>query len=108
MQENFLLNTEMAIRLYQSVKNLPIIDYHTHLSLLDISENKRFFDVYELWIQPDPYKHRAMRMCGVAEEYITGDATGEEKFIKWAETLPKLILNPLSHWSVSIPTIPVL
>ena len=99
MQENFLLNADAAIKLYQSVKNLPIIDYHNHLSLLDIAKNKRFFDVYELWIQPDPYKHRAMRMCGVAEKYITGNATSEEKFIKWWETLPKLILNPLSHWS---------
>ncbi len=96
----FLLTTKTGKILYQSVKDLPIIDYHNHLSIADILGNKRFTNVYELWIQPDPYKHRAMRMCGVAEKYITGDATNEEKFIKWCETLPKLLLNPLSHWSM--------
>lgn len=98
-REDFLLKTETGKLLYEESKFLPIIDYHNHLSVADISENKRFMDVYELWIQPDPYKHRAMRMCGVDEKYITGDATKEEKFIKWCETLPKLPLNPLSHWS---------
>ena len=97
---NFLLKTQTAKTLYQDVKTLPIIDYHNHLSMEDISQDKRFYDVYELWIKPDPYKHRAMRMCGVAEAYITGNASNEEKFVKWCETLPKLLLNPLSHWSM--------
>lgn len=100
MHTNFLLNSQNSIQLYQEVKNLPIIDYHNHLSMGEISQDKRFYDIYELWIQPDPYKHRAMRMCGVSEKYITGNATNEEKFIKWCETLPKLQLNPLSHWSM--------
>ena len=99
LQSDFLLNTEKAKCLYSSVKDLPIIDYHNHLSLADISDNKRFLNVYELWISPDPYKHRAMRMFGVDEAYITGNAPIEEKFCKWCETLPKLALHPLSHWS---------
>ncbi len=96
----FLLKTKTGNILYQSVKDLPIIDYHNHLSVEDIIQDRRFLDIYDLWIKPDPYKHRAMRMCGVAEEYITGTATNEEKFVKWCETLPKLLLNPLSHWSM--------
>ena len=99
MKVDFLLNSEISKQLYQRVARLSIIDYHNHLSIEDISKNKRFDNIYDLWIKPDPYKHRAMRMCGVDERFITGDATNEEKFIKWAETLPKLILNPLSHWS---------
>lgn len=99
-KDDFLLNNDMAKTLYEEIKELPIIDYHNHLSVADILENKRFTDVYELWVKPDPYKHRSMRMCGVAEKYITGDATNEEKFVKWCETLPKLLLNPLSHWSM--------
>lgn len=95
----FLLGSKVAKQLYDEVECLPIIDYHNHLSIEDISNNKRFYDVYDLWIKPDPYKHRAMRMCGVEERYITGDASKEEKFLKWAEVLPKLQLNPLSHWS---------
>ena len=100
MRKNFLLNSRSARRLYASVKDLPIIDYHNHLSLSDIAVNKRFTDVYELWIKPDPYKHRAMRMCGVSEDYITGDRSGEEKFIKWCEILPRMLGNPLYHWAL--------
>ncbi len=99
MKESFLLNSEKANLLYSYVSKLPIVDYHNHLSIAEITENKRFLDVYEVWVRPDPYKHRAMRMCGVEEEYITGDAPNAEKFVKWCETLPKLIGNPLHHWS---------
>lgn len=99
MKKDFMLNSRMARFLYRCAKELPIIDYHNHLSLDDIRENKRYSNIYELWIEPDPYKHRAMRMCGVEEKYITGDASDEEKFQKWSETLPKLIGNPLYHWS---------
>lgn len=90
---------QLAKELYYSVKDLPVIDYHNHLSVADLSEDKRYFDIYELWIAPDPYKHRAMRMCGVFEEYITGNATNREKFMKWCETVPKLIGTPLWQWS---------
>lgn len=99
MNSEFLLGNKIAKQLYEETARLSIIDYHNHLSIEDISNNKRFYDVYDLWIKPDPYKHRAMRMCGVEERYITGDASNEEKFLKWAEVLPKLQLNPLAHWS---------
>ena len=101
MKSDFLLNTDTAKRIYQEyASQLPVIDYHNHLSVDDIKENRRFFDIYELWIQPDPYKHRAMRMCGVEEKYITGNATNEEKFCAWCEVLPDLLGNPLYHWTV--------
>ncbi|MBR7133342.1 MAG: glucuronate isomerase [Clostridia bacterium] len=96
----FLLNSSTAKKLYRFAKNLPIIDYHNHLSLNEIKTNKRFTDVYELWVEADPYKHRAMRMCGVSERYITGDASHEEKFVKWCEVIPLLIGNPLYFWSL--------
>lgn len=97
--DKLLLNSQLAKELYFVVKDLPVIDYHNHLSVSDISLNKRYYDIYELWIAPDPYKHRAMRMCGVFEEFITGNATNKEKFIKWCETVQKLIGNPLWDWS---------
>lgn len=96
---DLLLNSKLAKKLYKYACELPVVDYHNHLSMEDIKENKRFLDIYDLWIKPDPYKHRAMRMCGVEEKYITGDASKEEKFIKWCETVPKLVGNPLYHWS---------
>lgn len=99
MKEDFLLNSQTAKKLYSFVKDFPIIDYHNHLSVSDISENKRFSDIYDLWIKPDPYKHRAMRMCGVEEKYITGDAPDFEKFKAWCTIYPKLIGNPLYIWT---------
>ena len=100
MLKELLLNTSKAKKLYEYAKGFPIIDYHNHLSIDDIRENRRFTDIYDLWINPDPYKHRAMRMCGVSEVYITGSANNEDKFIKWCETIPKLIGNPLYLWSI--------
>ena len=97
--ENFLLNSETAKRLYEYAKTLPVIDYHNHLSAPEITNDTRFDNVYDLWIKPDPYKHRAMRMCGVEGKYITGDAPRREKFEKWCETVPKLIGNPLYVWT---------
>jgi len=99
VDKNFLLNSETAKVLYSYSKDLPIIDYHNHLSIEDISKNKRFYDIYDLWIKPDPYKHRAMRMCSVSERYITGDATDFEKFKAWCCVYPKLIGNPLYVWT---------
>lgn len=99
MNENFLLNSEVAKELYSYVKNLPVIDYHNHLSVEDIAKNKRYYNIYDLWIKPDPYKHRAMRMCGVSEKYITGDATDFEKFRAWCSIYQNLIGNPLYIWT---------
>ena len=101
MKNDFLLNSELAQCLYKNyVQTLPVIDYHNHLSITDLAKNKRFDNLYELWVKPDPYKHRAMRMCGVPEYYITGNAPDEEKFAAWCEIFPKLAGNPLYQWSL--------
>ena len=100
MNKQYLISNQTALQLYEYAGALPIIDYHNHLSVADIQSDRRFTDIYTLWIEPDPYKHRAMRMCGVEEKYITGDAEPIEKFTKWCETLPKLPGNPLYIWSV--------
>lgn len=100
MKKNFLLTSKTAKKLYKEVKSLPIIDYHNHLSVKDMDENTRFYDIYDLWVKTDPYKHRAMRMCGVPEKYITGDGNAREKFSAWCETIPKLLGNPLYHWTI--------
>ena len=90
----------MSQRLYHEyVEGLPLIDYHNHLSISDIDGNRNFNDLTELWLLSDPYKHRAMRICGVDEKYITGNSTNYEKFRAWCEIFPTLIGNPLYHWS---------
>lgn len=101
MREDFLLNSELSRRLYmECAANLPVIDYHNHLSVEDIVTDRRFENLYDLWLAPDPYKHRAMRMCGVPEEKITGKASAEEKFEAWCSIFPKLVGNPLYQWSL--------
>ncbi|MEJ5088561.1 glucuronate isomerase [Sphingobacterium faecium] len=100
LDENFLLTTKTAQDLYHRfAKHQPIIDYHNHLIPQQIVENKSFDNITQLWLYGDHYKWRAMRTNGVDEKYITGDAADEEKFIKWAETVPYTLRNPLYHWT---------
>ena len=98
--ENFLLENETAKKLYfEYAKDLPIIDYHCHLSPKEIYEDLKFKDLTEVWLKGDHYKWRAMRAHGIDEERITGSASNVEKFQAWAETVPYTIGNPLYHWT---------
>lgn len=100
LNENFLLQNPVAETLYhQYAKGLPIIDYHNHLPPDEVASNHTFKNITEVWLKGDHYKWRAMRANGVAEKYITGDASDKEKFLKWAETVPYTICNPLYHWT---------
>ena len=100
LSEDFLLSNETARRLYlQFAAPQPILDYHCHLSPRDISENRRFANLFEIWLEGDHYKWRAMRANGVPEKYITGEASPYEKFLAWARTVPYTLRNPLYHWT---------
>lgn len=97
--DNVLLGTNTAKRLYEKAKDYPIIDYHCHLDPRAIAENDKIADIGQLWLSADHYKWRAMRLCGVDEYYITGDATYKEKFLKYAQIMPSLIGNPLYYFT---------
>lgn len=100
MDENFLLTNQTAAALYHDyAKDMPIFDFHCHLSPQEIAENKRYRNITEIWLGGDHYKWRVMRANGVDERFITGDAADKEKFLKWAETMPQCIGNPLYHWT---------
>lgn len=100
MDDNYLLDTETARKLYfDYAKDMPIFDYHCHLPVQEIAEDKRFKNITELWLSGDHYKWRALRANGVAEEFITGNKSDWEKFQKWAETVPCLLGNPLFQWT---------
>ncbi len=100
MDENFLLKGKFAQLLYHNyAKQLPIIDYHCHLSPKDIAEDRQFDNITQVWLAGDHYKWRGMRTLGVNEKYITGDASDKEKFLKWAEAVPYTMRNPLYHWT---------
>lgn len=97
--DRLLLESDCAHALYERVRALPIVDYHCHLDQGKIARDEALTDIGELWLAGDHYKWRAMRMCGVDERYVTGDASYKEKFLRYAEIMPKLIGNPLYYWS---------
>ncbi len=100
LDENFLLQTETAQRLYHEyAKGLPIIDYHCHLPPNEIAANLNFKNLTHAWLYGDHYKWRALRTNGVDESYITGNKSDAEKFEKWAATVPYTLRNPLYHWT---------
>ena len=100
MDKDFLLETETAKKLFHGyAENMPIIDYHCHISPKEIAQDIHFDTITQVWLGGDHYKWRLMRSNGVEEYYITGDAPDREKFQKWAESLERAIGNPLYHWS---------
>ena len=100
MNEEFLLNTETASRLFhEHAERCPIIDYHNHLSPKDIFQRRRYENLTQLWLEGDHYKWRCMRVCGVPEEYVTGNAPEWEKFYRFASIMPRLIGSPVYHWA---------
>jgi glucuronate isomerase len=100
IHEDFLLQTRTARRLYhQYAEAEPILDFHCHLPPKDIAENRQFKNLFEIWLEGDHYKWRAMRSNGVAERFCTGDADPFAKFQAWAATVPHTLRNPLYHWT---------
>lgn len=100
LDENFLLQTRTAQQLYHDfAKDMPVIDYHCHLSPAMIATDPSFENLTQAWLYGDHYKWRAMRTNGVDESYITGNRSDAEKFEQWATTVPYTLRNPLYHWT---------
>jgi glucuronate isomerase len=100
IDEDFLLENEYGkILFHDYAKSLPIIDYHNHLPPDQIASNKVFENITEIWLAGDHYKWRAMRTLGVQEEFITGQASAQQKFEAWAACVPYTLRNPLYHWT---------
>ncbi len=96
---DFLLLNEYGKQLYHRVAAaLPVIDPHNHIDPASLASGKSFENLYQLWVQHDPYKHRAMRIYGIAEAFITGNQPDDEKFLAWAACFPHTAGNPLFHW----------
>ncbi|WP_337102169.1 glucuronate isomerase [Paenibacillus sp. YIM B09110] len=100
MDDDFMLETPVAAALYHEyAKQMPIIDYHCHLSPKEIYENKKYRNISEVWLSGDHYKWRLMRANGIDEQLITGDASDYDKFYAFARTVPLMIGNPMYHWT---------
>ncbi len=99
INSEFLLENRYASRLYHDfAESQPIIDYHCHLDPADVSNDRTWENITQLWLSGDHYKWRAMRSNGIPERYCTGDAPDRDKFQKFAETMPYLLKNPMYHW----------
>lgn len=101
MHENYLLSGSLAKSLYEKAKDMPIYDYHCHLSPEEIWEDRPFANIGEMWLGGDHYKWRMMRGAGVDERLITGDASFHDKFVAYASVLPLAVGNPLAIWSAA-------
>lgn len=100
IDKDFLLQSKTARKLYHEfAAEMPIFDYHCHLPPQEIAEDRSWDNLAEIWLAGDHYKWRAMRSNGIAEEYVTGNASWEDKFKMWAHTMPHTMRNPLYHWS---------
>ncbi|UCD76963.1 MAG: glucuronate isomerase [Desulfobacterales bacterium] len=100
LAEDFLLQTDTAKTLYQEfARDMPILDYHCHLPVAEIADDRNFDNLTQIWLNGDHYKWRAMRANGIAERFITGYAADDEKFAAWAATVPKTLCNPLYLWT---------
>jgi glucuronate isomerase len=100
MDKDFLLGNKSAIKLFHDyAKDMPILDFHSHLPPNQVADDTRFENIAKIWLGGDHYKWRAMRSNGVSEELITGKAADFDKFKAWAATVPSTIGNPLYHWT---------
>ena len=99
MDKDFILETPTAVKLFDACKDLPIVDYHCHLSPKEIYDNPTYTNITQLWLNGDHYKWRLMRACGVEEKYVTGDGSDYEKFYAFASSMPYCIGNPVYHWA---------
>jgi glucuronate isomerase len=100
IHEDFLLSTKTSRRLYHTfAEGQPILDYHCHLPPQDVASNRQFQNLFEIWLEGDHYKWRAMRANGLPERLCTGDAPVYDKYLGWARTVPATLRNPLYHWT---------
>ncbi len=100
IKDNFLLTNDYAEKLYfDHAQNMPICDYHCHLSEKELLQDLEFQDIFQVWLAGDHYKWRLMRNYGIDEKFITGDAPNKEKFVKYCAVLGTAFGNPLYHWS---------
>lgn len=100
MNKDFLLKNNTAAELYEKVHNLPIYDYHCHLSPKEIYEDNPCTDIGELWLSGDHYKWRLMRAAGTDEKYVTGNASYKEKFKEYAASAGFAAGSPLFSWNM--------
>lgn len=98
IDEKYLLESEVSLAIYSSVKDLPIIDPHNHADVKEIAENGNYSDAWKVFAATDHYVWEVMRKRGVEEKFITGDAAAKEKWMELARVMPEIAGNPVYEW----------
>lgn len=98
LDDKYLISTEMGFAIFEKIKNLPIIDPHNHANVKEIADNQNYSDVWQLFAATDHYVWEMLRKRGVHEDYITGNRTNKEKWLKLASVFPEFAGNPVYEW----------
>ncbi len=98
LDKNYLLDNETGKKLYEQVKDLPIVDAHNHGDVEEITKNEGWSDIWEVEAATDHYVWEVMRKRGVPEEKVTGDASNKEKWMALAKVFPGIAGNPTYEW----------
>ncbi len=98
LDQNYLLGTPAAAKLWNEVAALPVIDPHNHADVKRIADNVPFSDPWELFAATDHYVWEMLRKRGIPEDLITGDASNYDKWMAMAEVFPMLAGNPVYEW----------
>ena len=98
LDHKYLISNDAGLRIFEAIKDLPIIDAHNHANVKELAENNNYSDAWQLFAATDHYVWSVMRRCGVDEEYITGSRTPREKFCELGRIFPLLAGNPVYEW----------
>lgn len=98
LDKNYFLRSESAVRIFNGIKDLPVLDAHNHADVKAIAANEPFRDLWELFAATDHYVWEVMRKREVPEKLITGDASNYDKFMALARIFPELAGNPVYEW----------
>ncbi|ESP87110.1 glucuronate isomerase [Candidatus Halobonum tyrrellensis] len=98
IDETYLLDSEAAVDLYESIADLPVVDPHNHVDLAEVVDDDPWDDVWEVEGATDHYVWQHMRERGVPEEKVTGDASNREKWDALAAVFPDFAGNPTYDW----------
>ncbi len=96
--ENYLLTNSYARILFDTIKDMPIVDPHNHADIKEIVDNTPWTDIWEVEGATDHYVWELMRKRGIPEEKITGNATNKEKWMALCEIFPEFVGNPVYEW----------
>jgi glucuronate isomerase len=94
LDDEYLLETEAAKRLYGEIRDLPVLDPHSHVDADALLADESYTDVWQVVGANNHRVRMLMRTRGVPEEKITGDLDNWEKWKALASVFPSFAGNP--------------